>query len=340
MPETVQLKVLWALLRPQTYLLMCIYVLLGIVYGLAVQGNSLSTFIRTESTSLLAVLGALALWYIAGTALNDYADYEIDRINLKGDAQRPLVQGLLERKDLLHYALGASAGSFFLALLTGRLGIICLFSALLLLNAAYSLRPIQISRRGGFAPLLLPLGYIVLTVCSGVLLTKAPFKTSIVLLIAGMYLHFMARIILKDHRDVKGDAKAGKRTLVLQYGNAVVVQIALALFVSSALLLLTTVRTYAGTALGFAIALASGAVAALYYLMHEERWPYQKPLITIFGRFCSGMISVLIIGLVSGAAHMTLLQLKFTLVATTGLFFLSIFNILTLQRPKPAHMDR
>ena len=38
-------------------------------------------------------------------------------------------------------------------------------------------------------------------------------------LLAGLYLGFVGRIVLKDFRDLKGDALVGKRTFLVRHGR-------------------------------------------------------------------------------------------------------------------------
>ncbi|MDL2363176.1 MAG: UbiA family prenyltransferase [Patescibacteria group bacterium] len=327
------LGVIWSLLRPQTYLLMSVYVSLGIAYGLSEQNYMLSSFLADQWLAIVGVYAALALWYIAGTAFNDYADYEIDRVNLKGDRQRPLVTGTVSRRDLLHYGIFATFASLVVIALTTSLVITLLYSAMLVLNVAYSLKPFQISRRGGLAPLLLPLGYIVLTISSGMLLTGLNFSVPDVLILAGMYLHFMARIVLKDHRDVRGDAMVGKKTLILKYGNHKVSLLAMVLFIASTALLALVLSRQLLFILPFIALLSSGATYVLLQLSRENRWLYQKPLITVFGRLCSGIITLIIIGLLPQIIHMESYQPRFIAIVITALFFVSISEIIKLQHP-------
>lgn len=332
-------SVLWALLRPQTYMLMSIYVLFGIAYGLVSSGITFYDFFNSEWLALISLFAALAFWYIAGTGFNDYADYEIDKINLKKDKQRPLVRGLLGKKELLYYAVFSSVLSFILASGTGNLSILILFGLLLALNLAYSLRPVQLSRRGGLAHLMLPIGYIILTVCSGVLIVYDYFPVEAAVVVIGMYLHFMSRIILKDHRDVVGDAATGKKTLVLKYGNKIVVYMAMALFCISSFLLIYSLWEYIYEARPLAGFLAAGAFMTLLLLKDQNSWGGQKPMITIYGRLCSGFIVVLLIDMISKSFGMTGIQNKFTLFMASTMIFLSIFTIIRIQYPHSRNAD-
>ena len=92
------IKTIWALLRPQTYLLLIIYVIFGFTYGLVIKDNVNYQVDTNQIINLILVCVALAAWYVNGTALNDFADYEIDKINLKGNKQRPLLVGLASRQ--------------------------------------------------------------------------------------------------------------------------------------------------------------------------------------------------------------------------------------------------
>lgn len=326
-------KTLWGLLRPQTYILMVVYVVFGITYGIALQTAQSSPFTVHTLVVTLCSLAALALWYIAGAAFNDYADYEIDKINLKGDKQRPLVAGLVTKRQLLNIGIGTSVASAVCAVLTMTPAIALLFGVLLLFNVAYSLPPIKISHRGGLAPLILPLGYIILTVCSGMIIGKAPLNLASALVVAGMYVHFLSRIILKDHRDVKGDKKMGKKTLVLTYGNRPVVLVSLFLFVASAAVLAGSLWSFIVDSAVFFALFIGAAGTILYRLSEEERWKYQKPLITAFGRLCSGLIMLFIFCFIADYRSISNTNTNVVLMVITVVFFWSLLDIKRLQSP-------
>jgi 4-hydroxybenzoate polyprenyltransferase len=309
------------------------YFLLGLFYNLATTHVQLAGFIQHNWAGLVAILLALGTWYISGTALNDYEDYEIDKINLKGDKQRPLIQGWLGRRQLLYFAVAASILTLLLALATGHTSLVLLFAGLLLLNVAYSLPPLQISHRGGLAPALLPLGYIFLPVTAGLLLGNDTIPHGAYLIILALYLHFVARILLKDHRDVKGDVKAGKRTMVLAYGNKFVVKLCAGAFILSSLLFAVALATNYIYLLFFVALMFGGALMALRELYNEEEWPYQRPLITIFGRMCSGLITVIITGLLTEIVNLTHYQVYTVLLIVSVMFFMSTTSILRLQKP-------
>ncbi len=160
----------------------------------------------------------LAAWFIHGTVLNDLGDEAIDRVNLSNARGRPLVSGDSTRKELL--ALGTAAAGIALATayaVNWRVGVVV--SVGVLLNMAYSIRPLRLCDRGVVAPLLLPAGYVALPYLVGVFACQADLTRRDLLLLVGLYVAFIGRIALKDFRDVTGDRMFGKRTFLLRYGR-------------------------------------------------------------------------------------------------------------------------
>jgi 4-hydroxybenzoate polyprenyltransferase len=184
---------------------------------------------------------------------------------------------------------------FFSALLSIYHLIIC--AGLLLLNRLYSNKPARISRRGGLAPLLLPIGYVFLPFSIGYLAISDKITSSSLLVLAGLYLHFLARIILKDYRDVKGDKAFGKKTFLLNRGNlAVCVVSGLSLFASTALLFYGAGEWLGAFAYSLVILLFLG-IGLLGRLSRTPSWKWQKPILAAFGRSMTGVTACLIFGL-------------------------------------------
>jgi 4-hydroxybenzoate polyprenyltransferase len=159
----------------------------------------------------------LAGWFVHATVLNDLGDEAIDRVNLPMADGRPLVSGAATRAELA--MLGRAAAG--VALITAwaanwRVGVVV--AAGLLLNAAYSRRPLRLSDRGALASFLLPAGYVALPYLVGLLAVRPTLSAKDLVLLAGLYLTFVGRILLKDFRDVQGDAMFGKRTFLLRHG--------------------------------------------------------------------------------------------------------------------------
>ncbi len=183
-------------------------------------------------------------WFIHATVLNDLGDEAIDRVNLANARGRPLVSGVATRHRLL--ALGCTAGAVALVVawtVNWRVGAVV--TAGLGLNAAYSLRPVRLSDRGVVASLLLPLGYVALPFLVGALSVEPGLHRDDVILLVGLYVTFIGRILLKDFRDVKGDAMYAKRTFLVRYGRTATCVFSAACWVagSAAMLALVPVRS-------------------------------------------------------------------------------------------------
>jgi len=87
------------------------------------------------------------------------------------------------------------------------------------ISGGYSLRPVRIADRGAAASLLLPAGYVAVPYLVGILGGRGSLRPGDLLLLGGLYVGFIGRIVLKDFRDVRGDALFGKRTFVIRHGR-------------------------------------------------------------------------------------------------------------------------
>lgn len=201
-------RLVWMMVRPPVALVLLLFA----AVGMAQAG-------RPDSVDPLlgGVMAVVAGWFVHATVLNDRADEAIDRVNLTGARGRPLVAGLATRGQLL--VLGNLAGAAALAgaaVLGWPVAVVAAVG--LALNWAYSLPPLRISSRGAVASLLLPLGYVCLPYLVGSLAVGPGLDGRGVALLAGLYVTFVGRIVLKDFRDVRGDALFGKRTFLLRHG--------------------------------------------------------------------------------------------------------------------------
>jgi 4-hydroxybenzoate polyprenyltransferase len=177
--------------RPPVLLLLGLFAVLGMA-----QAGSHGDW-WTTGRLLLAVAG----FVVASVAVNDLADEAVDRVNLPGVRSRPLASGAAHRSELALVA-GVAAGAS--------------------LAAAYSLPPLRLSARGAVASLLLPAGYVAVPFLAGAWAVRptSTLPASDALLLIGLFLGFIGRILLKDFRDVRGDALFGKRTFLVRYGRA------------------------------------------------------------------------------------------------------------------------
>ncbi len=168
---------------------------------------------------LITAIGLLAAWYLNATCLNALADEPIDRVNLAGSS-RPLISGLVSRRQLGWVALAAGLSSLALAWSIVP-AVLLLASGGLVLNAVYSCRPFRLSDRGGLAAAVLPLGYVALPYLTGALSVGEWISTRGLLVLAALYVSTFGRVLLKDFRDVEGDRRFGKAGFLLRRGPKV-----------------------------------------------------------------------------------------------------------------------
>ena len=160
----------------------------------------------------------LAGWFVHATVLNDLGDEAIDRVNLGNARGRPLVSGDATGGELR--ALGrAAAAVALLAAIAVDWRVALVVAAGLAVNAAYSVPPLRLCQRGAVAPLLLPTGYVAVPYLVGLLGVQPSIGRDDLVLLLGLYVTFVGRIMLKDFRDVEGDAMFGKRTFLVRHGR-------------------------------------------------------------------------------------------------------------------------
>lgn len=268
----------YRMLRFRTALLIALFV--------AIADAGTKTNPTHYSSRLLLVLITLAAWYILGTSINDLADEAIDQVNLKGNANRPLINGQASRRSLWLLAGGACLIAMGLAYSLGITSLLITIGAICL-SYVYSMPPIQISHRGIVAPLVLPLGYVAYPFLLTLIANKASFNSSRFWLLTGLYISFIARIILKDFRDVKGDAKFGKRTFIVRHGPVATCIVSSICWIIGTSIL--AVRFWSWPLL--AILLLPFAAAILYclrWLSQERRLKQQVQLVGLIGRLGNG----------------------------------------------------
>ena len=200
-------KLFVKLLRPKVAVMLALFVCLG----MASTQNSV-----VVSWQFVVLLGVLAAWYVNATSVNDLADEKIDAINLKTAAGRPLVDRTASRTKVVAMAVMSGLVAVVLAYcIAPRYALVILGGVVL--SAMYSLPPFRISYKGILAPLLLPVGYVVVPFVGGYMISDGMLD---VRLLAACYVGFIGRIILKDFRDIVGDKKYGKRTFVVRHGKS------------------------------------------------------------------------------------------------------------------------
>ena len=197
-----------ALARPPVLVLLAMFCSTGLAAGGG--GDQLQR--------LFPALVVVMAFLVFSVAVNDLADEAIDRVNLPGDAGRPLVTGNATRREMARVAVGAGA----LALVTSttlRWQVVLVVAAGLTFSAAYSLPPARVSGRGALASMLLPAAYVAVPFLVGAFSAGPALTRREIALVGGLYIGFIGRILLKDFRDVRGDALFGKRTFLVRHGR-------------------------------------------------------------------------------------------------------------------------
>jgi 4-hydroxybenzoate polyprenyltransferase len=203
-----RVRILILLTRPAVVVLLGLFAMTGLAQAGA--GNDHVVLIK----ALVIVVGFL----LFSVVLNDLADEAIDRINLSGDRRRPLVTGSGTRTEFIATAATAALVAIGTSALVSPLALAVVAGGLVL-SASYSLRPVRIADRGAVASLLLPAGYVAVPYLVGLFSVRDDVTRSDLLLLGGLYVGFIGRILLKDFRDVRGDALFGKRTFLVRYGR-------------------------------------------------------------------------------------------------------------------------
>lgn len=189
----------------------------------ALAGTSLFRTLGAHAPALLApplwsvayALGAalVAALAWAGTAFaNDVADLAIDRL---ANPQRPLPRGALPPPRALGWALALQGAAVALALCGGPVPALWV-AAGCALGLAYSLPPVRLRRDGLAAAATIGCG-CAMAVLGGAL-AQGWLAPRAWLLAAELGLLAAAGCLVKDFKDVAGDAAAGVRTLPVRLG--------------------------------------------------------------------------------------------------------------------------
>lgn len=254
-----RVRALGSLLRPPFVLLVLLFAQLG-----SEQGGRQVPFARSALLFL-----TVSAWSLALVAMNELGDEDVDRHNLHRQDRRPLVNGDLSRSEMRLIARAAAALALLTAVPLGAVAVVVVLAGLIL-GAAYSLPPARLNRRGPVTSLLLPLGYVMVPFLTGAAAAHAPASTpdlaiaaghSSALLLAGLYLSFLGRLLLKDFRDLEGDMLYGKRTFLVRYGRLTTVATSAVCWITGGVPIVLA----AGSA-ALALAYAVSAVSTLWLL--------------------------------------------------------------------------
>jgi 4-hydroxybenzoate polyprenyltransferase len=278
-----RLRLMVLVARPPVVVLLGLYA----ATGLAQSGRG------SEPVLLARVLAVVVAFLAFSVACNDLADEAIDRVNLAHDGRRPLVAGTANRRELVTIAVtsallavGVSTTLRWPAILVAVVG--------LALSAAYSLRPVRLADRGAVASVMLPACYVGVPYLLGIFASRLTVRWNDLVLLAGLYVGFIGRILLKDFRDVRGDALFGKRTFLVRHGRRWTCVFSACSWVVGSAIMLIAVRpptVVLVIASAVCIALALGLLRALAVERNHRREEALVAAIAIVGR---GMIVALL----------------------------------------------
>lgn len=294
-----RVRVLVLLCRPPVLILLALFAATGMAQGGAAQAT----------LTLAHVMIVVAGFLLFSVVVNDLADEAIDRVNLPNDPSRPLVTGAGTRSELPAVAGVAAVVALFAAATIGTaaLGVI---AGGLALSAAYSLRPVRLADRGAIAALLLPAGYVAVPYLLGLLATRSQISADDVVLVGGLYLGFIGRILLKDFRDVRGDALFGKRTFLVRYGRGWTCAISAMAWVLGSVALVGVRGVNLGLVIA-QVAWVSGALLLLQALSASRQPRRDEALISAIAILGRGMVLTLI-------AHLGMTDQRWPAVAAAG----------------------
>ena len=316
-------RLAFAMLRPPLFVLFLLFAAIGLAQaGHAEQFHPLFT----------GVALVIAAWFVNAGAVNDLADELVDRVNFPSVGPRPLPSGQATRRQMLTLALvsgAVSAGVGFAV--NWRVGAVVV--AALALSAAYSLPPLRISARGGLASFLLPAGYVAFPYLVALLTVQRSISGEQLILLAGLWVSFIGRILLKDFRDVEGDAQFGKRTFLLRHGRAATCALSALCWVAGAASLLLIVPATAPVLPAFAVFVGC-ALYGLRQLAKETSRFHEVGIISCIAMIGRGMAVTLLAHYSMVDLGHPMLQRVAVTAVLTALFVWVSWTV--LYEPRPA----
>jgi 4-hydroxybenzoate polyprenyltransferase len=256
------------------------------------------------------VLAVVAGFLLFSVACNDLADEAIDRVNLPG--RRPLSAGVVTRPEFAVIGLVAGGIALAVSVTLGWPGVL-ITAAGMLISAAYSLRPVRLADRGALAPLLLPACYVAVPYLLGLVAARSGSRPGTLIrpaeltLLAGLYLGFIGRILLKDFRDVRGDALFGKRTFLVRRGRGPTCAVSAGFWTAGTCLILLTVRQLTPALLIAEAGCNAAALGLLCQLSRNRGARRDERLISAIAIVGRGMVVIL-------AAHLAMADARWSAV--------------------------
>lgn len=240
------------LLRPSV----CAMAVLGLAIASIVFGINIISF--------QFAIAAIAAFLICGggNAINDYFDFEIDKINMP---KRPLPSGRISRKSALYMFWAVSIiGLAFSLSVNFAFFSIALFNFIVSSLYAWKLKRTII--KGVFVAYLGSSAFIAAPFISG--FPSSLFGSALLILILISFFGTLSRQLLMDIRDMEGDKKAGAKTIPLIFGKkAVRIAASLFLLIAASLLIVPYLQKTVGI---YYLILAIPAVLLCLYAIAQE----------------------------------------------------------------------
>jgi 4-hydroxybenzoate polyprenyltransferase len=285
-----RIRIVLLLARPAVIVLLMMFA----VTGVAQAGAPASPLV------LFRVLLTVTAVLLFSVAWNDLADEAIDRVNLPG--QRPLTTGAATRSEFI--VIGVVSGAAALAAGATLGWAVLLVTAIgLVLSAAYSVRPVRLADRGAVASIMLPACYVAVPYLIGLLARGHRLTAGDLALAGGLYLGFIGRILLKDFRDVRGDALFGKRTFLIRHGRRATCAVSAAAFVTGTAGMLVAIQHVTAPLAGAEAVCLGCVLAALRALGAGPAVRREEALISCIAILGRGMLLLVLAHLSIVAAH-------------------------------------
>jgi len=202
------------LIRPMNCIVMSFAVLVG---------TSLTGYSNLHWLNL--VYGAVTAFTLTGAAMavNDYYDYDIDKIN---EPSRPIPSGAVSLRAALVLTCFLTAIGLALAFLISVYCLLFAFAAWIIM-VAYT----TVGKRSGFAGNLLVSACVAAPFLFGSLVADNVIRMNILLFASLAFLSNTGREIAKGIVDVQGDSSHNVRTLAVRFGERKAALAAAAFFI-------------------------------------------------------------------------------------------------------------
>jgi 4-hydroxybenzoate polyprenyltransferase len=180
--------------------------------------------------------------------------------------------------------------------------------------------------------MLLPLAYVAVPYLLGVLSVRGSVTAIDLLLLAGFYAGFIGRIVLKDFRDVRGDALFGKRTFLVRHGRRATCVLS-AVFLVADVTVLPFVRDVTVALAGAYVTYMGASLLLLRALARSTSARHDELLVSAIAILGRGMLVTLY-------AHFAIVAAGWSAAAATALIVVLAAVVLGTTRDMLRHGPR